>query len=153
MRAGDLALLEHRHRDLAELLAQLGLVGEQVEEPVRAGEAGRPAADDRDPDLDPLVLGIGRRGDQLAGVEWGWIEGWFDRHRDLAARRSSAPQEPFFAFTASVSFGRILCRSPTTPRSQNSKIGAFGSLLTARMLSELCIPTLCWIAPEMPAAR
>ena len=41
VRAADLALLDHRHRHLAELLHQLGLVGEQVEEPVRAGEPGR----------------------------------------------------------------------------------------------------------------
>ena len=39
------------------------------------------------------------------------------------------------------------------PRSENSKIGAFESLLIATMFSELCMPTLCWIAPEMPAAR
>ena len=39
------------------------------------------------------------------------------------------------------------------PRSENSKIGAFASLLIATMFSEPCIPTLCWIAPEMPAAR
>ena len=66
---------------------------------------------------------------------------------------SSVPQPPLFALMASVSLGMILCRSPTTPRSANSKIGAFGSLLIARMFSELCIPTLCWIAPEIPAAR
>ena len=107
------------------------------------------AADDRDPDLDPLVLGIGRPDDQLVLVE---------RRRELVRLdgqrwRHRLPQPPFFAFTASVSLGRILCRSPTTPRSQNSKIGAFGSLLIARMFSELCIPTLCWIAPEIPAAR
>src|SRR2546426_6827296 len=62
-------------------------------------------------------------------------------------------QLPFLAFTASVSLGRILLRSPTIPRSENSKIGAFASLLIATMFSEPCIPTLCWIAPEMPAAR
>ena len=44
-------------------------------------------------------------------------------------------------------------RSPTIPRSENSKIGAFESLLIATMFSEVCMPTLCWIAPEMPAAR
>ena len=123
----------------------------------QASPAG-PAADDRDADLDPLVLGIGRRGDELAGG--------FDRRRELCwgyghlgtvisphPRLGEATQPPFFALTASVSFGRILCRSPTTPRSQNSKIGAFGSLLIARMFSELCMPTLCWIAPEIPAAR
>src|SRR6266540_2388214 len=43
-------------------------------------------------------------------------------------------------------------RSPTTPRSANSKIGAFPSLLIATTTPELCIPTLCWIAPEMPTA-
>ena len=62
-------------------------------------------------------------------------------------------QPPFLAFTASVSLGTILLRSPTIPRSENSKIGAFASLLIATMFSEDCIPTLCWIAPEMPAAR
>ncbi len=59
----------------------------------------------------------------------------------------------FFALIASVSLGRILLRSPTIPRSENSKIGAFASLLIATMFSEDCIPTLCWIAPEIPAAR
>jgi hypothetical protein len=40
------------------------------------------------------------------------------------------------ALIASVSFGRILFRSPTIPRSENSKIGALASLLTATMFSE-----------------
>jgi hypothetical protein len=61
--------------------------------------------------------------------------------------------DPFRALIASVSLGRILFRSPTIPRSENSKMGAFASLLIATMFSEDCIPTLCWIAPEMPAAR
>ncbi len=51
-----------------------------------------------------------------------------------------------------MSFGTISCRSPTTPRSLNSKIGAFPSLLIATITFELCMPTLCWIAPEMPSA-
>ena len=54
--------------------------------------------------------------------------------------------------TSSVNLGTISCRSPTTPRSQNSKIGAFGSLLIAITVPEPCMPTLCWIAPEMPQA-
>ena len=33
------------------------------------------------------------------------------------------------------------------------EIGAFWSLLIATMFSEDCMPTLCWIAPEMPSAR
>ena len=80
--------------------------------------------------------GIRRRCDRTSAVAAG--------HRD---------QPPFFAFTASMSFGTILLRSPTMPRSENSKIGAFASLLIATMFSEDCMPTLCWIAPEMPAAR
>ena len=43
---------------------------------------------------------------------------------------------PSWPCIASVSFGRILFRSPTIPRSENSKIGAFGSLLIATMFSE-----------------
>ena len=38
------------------------------------------------------------------------------------------------------------------PMSANSKMGAFGSLLMATIVPELCMPTLCWMAPEMPAA-
>ena len=44
------------------------------------------------------------------------------------------------------------CTSPTTPRSQKSKIGAFASLLIATIVSAPAMPTLCWIAPEMPQA-
>src|SRR3954467_13345574 len=62
-------------------------------------------------------------------------------------------QPPFLALRASVSLGTILLRSPTMPRSENSKIGALASLLIATMFSEDCMPTLCWMAPEMPAAR
>src|SRR3984885_15656664 len=62
-------------------------------------------------------------------------------------------QLPFLALIASVSLGMILFRSPTIPRSENPKIGALASLLIATMFSEDCIPTLCWMAPEIPAAR
>ena len=143
---GRLALLDHRDRDLAELLGQLGLVLEQLQQLDRAGEPGRAAADDRDADLDPLLLGIGDRvTNSSAGFTGGGNSAGSTGHLEA--------QPPFLALIASVSLGTILCRSPTTPRSQNSKIGAFWSLLIARMFSELCIPTLCWIAPEMPSAR
>ena len=69
--AADLALLEHGDRDLAELLGQLRLVLEQLHDPVRAGEAGGAAADDHDPCLEALVLGIGRRADVVLRVERG----------------------------------------------------------------------------------
>ncbi len=143
MRAGDAALLDHRDRHLAERLGQLRVVLEQLQQADRAGHARLAAADDRDADLDPLVLGIGRRADELRRR--------VDRRRELD--RCDRHQPPLRAFTASVSFGTILLRSPTMPRSENSKIGALASLLIATMFSEPCIPTLCWIAPEMPAAR
>src|SRR6185436_12707212 len=112
---------------------------------------GGAAADDRDADLDALVLVVELAFDELAARVDGRLEGRRD-HEPVRGRRHRA-QEPLRAFTASVSLGTILLRSPTTPRSENSKIGAFGSLLIATMFSELCMPTLCWIAPEIPAAR
>src|SRR3954469_21777716 len=143
MRAGGLALLDEGDGHLTELLGEGLVLGEQLHQPDRAREARGPAAHDHHAYLDPLVLGIGRRADVLLrGVDGRRVVDRCDAHYD-----------PFFAFTASVSFGRILWRSPTTPRSENSKIGAFWSLLIATMFSELCMPTLCWMAPEMPAAR
>ena len=38
------------------------------------------------------------------------------------------------------------------PRSAIEKIGASGSLLMAMMFFEPFMPTMCWVAPEMPAA-
>src|SRR6185437_10894014 len=111
----------------------------------------RAAADDRDADLDQLVLVVEAALDELLLGVHGGREG---RGRDLpVAGAARHAQDSFLAFTASVSFGTILFRSPTMPRSENSKIGAFASLLIATMFSELCMPTLCWIAPEIPAAR
>src|SRR5215212_6407138 len=155
MRAGALALLHQRHRDLAERLHQRLVLGQQLGKPDRAGQATRAAADDDHADLDALVLRVGRAlHELLVGVDGGRELGGGRCHqRSLRGTRATPTQPPLFAFTASVSFGRILLRSPTTPRSENSKIGAFGSLLIATMFSEFCIPTLCWIAPEMPAAR
>ena len=43
-------------------------------------------------------------------------------------------------------------RSPTTPKSASSKIGASGSLFTAMIVLEVCMPARCWMAPEMPTA-
>ena len=58
MRAGLLALLDDRDRDVAEPLGGLGRLFEQLAEPDRAGKARRPRTDDQDSDLDPLVGGI-----------------------------------------------------------------------------------------------
>ena len=139
VRAGSLPFLEHRNGHLAEPLRQLGLLLDQLPQPDRGRKAGRPCADDQKADVDPLVDRIGRRDDRLRGRPRRRELSWADAH-DVRAR------------TSSTSFGTISCRSPTTPRSENSKIGAFASLLIATITFEPCIPTLCWIAPEMPSA-
>ncbi len=152
MRTADLALLDDGHRHLAEALHDVGpthpLVGQELQELVRAGQARGAAAHDGDPDVDPLVLVVELALDELPRR--------VDVGRELRGRDDASVgrhQPPFFALIASVSLGTILLRSPTTPRSENSKIGALASLLIATMFSEDCMPTLCWIAPEMPAAR
>ena len=139
VRAGRLALLEHRDRYLAEPLGRLRVLLHQLPEPDRGREPGRTGADDQEADLDALVGRVGRRLDRLRRRPRRRIVRGPNAH-DLRAR------------TSSVSFGTISCRSPTTPRSENSKIGAFGSLLIATITFEPCMPTLCWMAPEMPSA-
>src|SRR5581483_3199673 len=139
MRARRLALLEERDRNVAEPLSDLRLLLDQLSEANRRSEPRRTGADDQEPDVDPLVDGIRRSGDRLRR-----------RPRGRIVRRPNAHERR--ARTSSVSFGTISCRSPTTPRSANSKMGAFGSLLIATITFEPCMPTLCWIAPEMPSA-
>ena len=134
-----LSLLQHGERHLAEPLGHLRRLLEQLPEADRAREPGGAGAHDRNAYLDPLVGRIGRRPDRL-GRGGRRVVGRAHRHPALRV------------FTSSVSFGTTECRSPTTPRSQNSKIGAFGSLLIAMITPDPCIPTLCWIAPEMPQA-
>ena len=67
MAAAGLRLLDHRDRDLAELLHRLGVLAEQLQQAVGAGEPGGAAADDRDADLDPLVLAVEPALDELLG--------------------------------------------------------------------------------------
>src|SRR5262249_17208256 len=79
------------------------------------------------------------------------------RRRPRSRRRRLAPrpgaQEPWRRAISSVSCGTTLNRSPTTPKSASSRIGASGSLLITMMVFEVCMPARCWIAPEMPTAR
>src|SRR6266540_1293849 len=138
MGADLLALFEHGDGNLAEPPGDLRLLLEQLAETDRAREPRGPRTDDQDADLDPLFARIRRLGNRLAQAE---------RWRILGRARHALR-----CFTSSVSFGTISFRSPTTPRSANSKIGAFPSLLIATTTPELCIPTLCWIAPETPTA-
>ena len=49
--------------------------------------------------------------------------------------------------------GMISSASPTMPRSATPKIGAWGSVFTAMIVSAPRMPSRCWIAPEMPKQR
>ena len=64
-----------------------------------------------------------------------------------------AVAQPGRARSAARSAGPTSNRSPTTNRSAKSAIGASGSRLTATIVPDVCIPTLCWIAPLIPSAR
>ena len=66
--------------------------------------------------------------------------------------RGASGAQPLRLVISSVAAGRTVCRSPTTPKSTSSKIGASSSLLTATIVFEVCMPARCWIAPEMPLA-
>ena len=140
VRAGCLALLDDRHGDLAQPLADSRVLLEKLVQPDRCREAGRAPSDDEDADVDALIRRIGGLGDELGRAE---------RRREV---RGTNAHDPLFSLTSSVSLGTISCTSPTTARSEYSKIGAFGSLLMATMVPEPCMPTLCWIAPEIPHA-
>src|SRR6478672_6611700 len=138
MRTDLLPFLEDGDGHFAEALGDPRVLLEQLAEPDRAREPGRAGTDDEHADVDARVARIARLGDEVAPVE---------RRRELGRACHDVR-----CFTSSVSFGTISFRSPTTPRSANSKIGAFASLLIAMIVPELCMPTLCWIAPEMPSA-
>ena len=72
--------------------------------------------------------------------------------RSTGALGQVGPDQPLRAVICSVAAGTTVFRSPTTPKSASSKIGASGSLLTATMVLLVCMPARCWIAPEMPTA-
>src|SRR5712691_1698432 len=139
MRADLLALLQHRNRNLAQPLADLRRSIQQLAEPNCARKPCGTGPHDQDADLYAFVLRIARRGDVVRSSK---------RRRKICGLGHDALR----ALTSSVSFGTTSCTSPTTPRSENSKMGAFVSLLMATITPEPCMPTLCWIAPEMPHA-
>src|SRR3954454_13765617 len=73
-----------------------------------------------------------------------------ERRHLKEGRRSSGAY--FRAVMSSVAAGTTVFRSPMTPKSASSKIGASGSLLMATMVFDVCMPARCWMAPEMPHA-
>ncbi len=161
VRARTGALLEDRDRHVAEPLGRLGMLREQLSEADRAREPGGAGADDQQADLDPLVGRVRRRRERLLRAPRRRVVGGPDAHyppalgaggRPSGVLRRACAHAPCFCRISSVSFGTTACTSPTTPRSENSKIGAFASLLIETITFAPCMPTLCWIAPEMPSA-
>ena len=75
-----------------------------------------------------------------------------DARVGLTTDRVRPSVDGYRACRASMSLGRTLCTSPTMPRSATEKIGASASLLMAMMFFEPFMPTMCCVAPEMPAA-
>ena len=71
MRARLLPLLEHGNGDVAEALADLGVLLEQLAETDRAGEAPWAGPDDEDADVDALIGPVGRRADRVDRAERG----------------------------------------------------------------------------------
>ena len=114
--AAGLGLLDHCDRHFAEALQQFAparpIVAEQLQQAVGAGEAGGAAADDRDADLDQLVLGVETALDELLlGVDRRWV----GRGGDLAVARAVMSGHS----QASYSTGRTASwpSSPLRPRS------------------------------------
>src|SRR5690606_31557706 len=79
--AADLALLDYRDGNLAELLHQLRLLFKKLEGLDGGSETGGTAADDRYADFNALILGIGGRGDDAFGIKGRRIfRGRYGRH-------------------------------------------------------------------------
>ena len=107
-----------------------------------------------------------RYGNRGSGIPLPVPNSGLRRARGLVASQSPEdPPQPFQNRTASaayiaalrrrissVSGSRTSCKSPTRPNVAKLKMGASGSLLIATITSDVCIPALCWIDPEMPQA-
>ena len=115
MRAGALALLDDRDGNVAEPLGGLRRLLEQLAEPDRAGEPGRPRTDDQDADLDPLVGRIGGRGDRVRRRERRRVVGW----TNLCCSSHFRARTPRSA-SAGSGAGRRRRRSRRTRRSARS---------------------------------
>lgn len=76
----------------------------------------------------------------------------FRRPGDQAVLDALAVGRQRRRWISSTSCGTTVNRSPTMPKSAISKIGASSFLSIATMCLAVCIPALCWIAPEMPRA-
>src|SRR6266508_358053 len=107
--------------------------------------------------LVPAVLGLGKQHDLRPQVRDAVQDGGHGlpvRAPDRTRRAHHPARRPHALRlrTSSIACGTTLNRSPTTPKSASSKMGASPSLLTATIVLDVCMPARCWIAPEMPSA-
>ena len=86
VRADGAALVDERDRHLAERLGERRVALEQLRQPDRAGQPGRPAADDRDADLELLVGRRLGRGDDLGRRERRRVLSGRGRHAAIVLR-------------------------------------------------------------------
>src|SRR6516225_4263006 len=140
MRSGLLAFVQHRKGDLAQFFRRRGVGLEQLSKPDRAGQSAGAGTDHEHANLNAGIRRIGWLCDKLAGlIGRGKVRG--PHHQPVPRCRRS-----------SMTSGTMVCTSPITPRSLNSKMGAAASVLMATITFEFCIPTLCCTAPEIPRA-
>ena len=65
MSAANRCFFDDGNGNLAEALARLRVIGEQLHQPVCAGQPGSTAANDRNTNLDPLTVAVERAFDEL----------------------------------------------------------------------------------------
>lgn len=86
-------------------------------------------------------------------LEGTWARiGVFPDVKSQPVRTSYLLGHAFCLLISSISGGTISKRSPTIPYVAISKMGASLSLLMATTVLEPFIPTMCWMAPEIPKA-
>lgn len=90
----------------------------------------------------------------VAHPQCDWWRTWPRRpYKFMPIRCQTGPSCPPGALGQLFSSSRrIVNRSPTSPISAISKIGASASLLIATMVPASLMPVRCWMAPEMPMA-
>ena len=140
VRARLLALLEDGDRDVAEPLGDLGRSSSSWPRRIAHARPAGPAPTIRTPTS--MRSSAGSVGAAIASPA----------RTAAGSRRAGRHQPPFRCAHELGQLGDDLVQVADDAEVANSKIGAFGSLLIATITLELCIPTLCWIAPEMPQA-
>ncbi len=134
VRARLLALVDERDGDLAQPLGRRRVLSSSCPRRIaQARPAGPPPTIRTPTSIRSPASSVGDADDL----------GTRERRRKVRGANARPTRYALRARTSSASLGTTWFRSPTTPKSAKSKIGAFGSLLIATIVPEFCIPTLC----------